>query len=342
MTGTADEGRTTSAWLQAGELAFLALYGIALLVALSWLFSNVRQVPTANRAMIVRMGRLDRVEGPGLLWAWPRPIEEVNLLPSDETVLERDIPDATFTRLAGESLTDALASLGNRVTGDAGVVKMDVKVFYTVVQPHDYVLQRETINDTIDRLAARSVVTICASRDLDAILVARPELLADQASLADARQRLRSDVASSINRSLAELQLRKAGLGIQVSRVDLVTGVHPETVDAFNSVLTAGQDALRDIANARSDAARRMQSATEEADRIVRLAQADASERLSGAQADTSEIFRLASTLKDRADPGLLTRIYRERIGSILRSADSVTLVNPKDDSRLIIKGAGP
>jgi len=36
----------------------------------------------------------------------------------------------------------------------------------------------------------------------------------------------------------------------------------------------------------------------------------------------------------------MLLRLYRERMPKILGQAGSVTTVNPKDDSRLIIKGA--
>jgi hypothetical protein len=39
-------------------------------------------------------------------------------------------------------------------------------------------------------------------------------------------------------------------------------------------------------------------------------------------------------------DSGLLLRLYRERLPKILGQAGSVTTVDPKDDSRLIIQGA--
>ena len=54
------------------------------------------------------------------------------------------------------------------------------------------------------------------------------------------------------------------------------------------------------------------------------------------AQAQTATVASLAQV----KDPGLLLRLYRERMPKILGQAGSVTTVNPKDDSRLIIQGA--
>ncbi|MNN43471.1 hypothetical protein D3C81_1577090 [compost metagenome] len=54
------------------------------------------------------------------------------------------------------------------------------------------------------------------------------------------------------------------------------------------------------------------------------------------ASADTATVASLAKT----ADPQMLLRLYRERIPKILGQAGSVTTLDPKDDSRLIIQGA--
>ena len=48
----------------------------------------------------------------------------------------------------------------------------------------------------------------------------------------------------------------------------------------------------------------------------------------------------LAKAQQQGTDPQMLLRLYRERMPKILGQAGSVTTVNPKDDSRLIIQGA--
>ncbi|VFT08196.1 membrane protein [Pseudomonas aeruginosa] len=62
MSGEAREG-LRSPWLQAGRLAFLALFGVTLLAALAWAFSNVRQIGPENRAVVLRLGALERLAG---------------------------------------------------------------------------------------------------------------------------------------------------------------------------------------------------------------------------------------------------------------------------------------
>jgi hypothetical protein len=44
--------------------------------------------------------------------------------------------------------------------------------------------------------------------------------------------------------------------------------------------------------------------------------------------------------MHEHIDPGLLWRVYRERMPGILGKAGSVILVDPKDDAHLIIQGA--
>ena len=43
--------------------------------------------------------------------------------------------------------------------------------------------------------------------------------------------------------------------------------------------------------------------------------------------------------MRDGVDPGLLERVYRERIKAVLAQAGSVTTVDPRDDAKLILSG---
>jgi len=341
-----------SAWMQAGQLTFIALYAVTVLVALRWATSNIREVNPENSAVVARMGILHRSQQAGLLLAWPQPFEQVVLLPSAETVIEHHVQallrsqTATQAEMASadddeaEPLDDALAGSGYLLTGDAGIVQMDVRVFYKVVDPYEYVLQQERIAPALDRIVARTAVSVCAARDLDTILVARPELIAEQSDVAGQRERLRGDLLNGVNARLAALRNDRAGLGIELTRVDVQSSLPHATVSAFNTVLTATQMVDKTLAEARNDAAWTVQNATQAADRILQVANAQASERLSKAQADTATIQQLSQSIKDRVDPGLSMRVYRERMAEILKKAGSVTMVDAKDDSRLIVPAA--
>jgi regulator of protease activity HflC (stomatin/prohibitin superfamily) len=153
---------------------------------------------------------------------------------------------------------------------------------------------------------------------------------------AERRERLRGDLVQGINKRLAELKASGQGIGIEVARVDVQSSLPDPAVSAFNAVLTASQQADKAVANARTDAEKLTQTANEQADRTLQVAHAQAGERLAKASADTATVSSLASS----TDPQMLLRLYRERMPKILGQAGSVTTVDPKDDSRLIIQGA--
>jgi regulator of protease activity HflC (stomatin/prohibitin superfamily) len=351
-------------WLQAARFAFIALYAVVIVASIKWAAVNIRQISPSERAVVLRAGAINRVHNAGLLLAWPLPFEEIITVPSAETILERNVTlaaaaSATSSPVSmpapagegdeeqGESSApsfsasgDAEAGAGYLLTGDAGVVSLDITVFYAVRDARDYVLQSTHVIPALDRIVSRSAVSVCAARDLDTILVARPELLNSDAGMADQRERLRSDLVRTINRALKALTDDGAGLGIEVVRVDVQSKLPIDAVSAFEGVLTATQTADQTIAAARTTAAYTSQEGNQAADRTLQLAEAQASERLAKAQSDTVGILQLEKSLKDHTEPGLMTRIYRERIHAVIAKAGSTTLVNPKDDSRLIVDGA--
>jgi regulator of protease activity HflC (stomatin/prohibitin superfamily) len=338
-----------SPWLQASRLAFLGLYVVTLLAALGWAVSNVRQIDPQNRAVVFRFGELDRVQNAGLLMAWPQPFEQVVLLPSADRVIERHVETLlrSPTALAADKVTsfatpmsDALAGSGYLLTGDAGVVQLDVTAYYRVTDPREFVLQGEHVLPALDRLVNRSAVSLTAARDLDTILVARPELVGSDSQSAERRERLRGDLVQGINKRLDDLAKTGVGLGVEVVRVDVQSSLPAAAVNAFNAVLTASQQADQAVANARTDAEKVSQTANQQSDRTLQVAHAQASERLAKAQTDTAAVTGLAQSIQNKSDPGLLLRIYRERVPAILKQAGSVTTVDPHDDSRLIIQGA--
>ena len=295
---------------------------------------------------MLRLGALERLAGPGLLLAWPQPLEQVVLLPSAEQVIERRVEGLLRSEQARRAdldvslSSDALAGSGYLLTGDAGVVQLDVRVFYKVDDPYAYVLQGAHVLPALDRLVARNTVQVCAARDLDTILVARPELLGNDSAVAERRERLRGDLVQGINHSLAALAAAGSGLGIQVVRVDVQSSLPRNAVSAFNAVLTASQLAEQNVAKARTEAEKLTQAATE-GPTALQLARAEAGERLAQARRDTASIVGLAPAL-GATDAGLLWRLYRERVPAILGKAGSVGSVDPRDDGRLILQGGQP
>jgi regulator of protease activity HflC (stomatin/prohibitin superfamily) len=367
MKAQSNEFNRENPWLQAGRLGFNVLYVVTLLTALVWAVSNIREVGPENQAVIFRMGAIQRVQHAGLVVAWPRPFEQVVLIPSADRILQRRVQallgtvsssasvkedDNTFASNMEEqdeeqdyerratNYNDALAGSGYLLTGDGGVVQLNVTISYKVTDPYDYVLEAEHVLPALDRLATRNAIVLCSERDLDSILVARPELINADDDAAQRRERLRAELVESINRSLAALKSGGAGLGIEIERVDIQSTLPVDAVYAFTSVLTATQQAEQDIAAAQNDAAKVMQAATQGSNQTIQTANASADERLAKAKADTATIASVAEANVGNKDPSLSLRLYRERISSILSQAGSVMTIDPTADSRLILQGA--
>jgi regulator of protease activity HflC (stomatin/prohibitin superfamily) len=361
---------------QAVRLAFWFVVAIALFAGVGWASSGIRRIPADSRAVVMSFGAFVRTQDAGLLLAWPRPFEAVSIIPGDARVLELRIssldrdrraqaadptaatdsggaafstsdnvgswglqPDGAAIEDTGPLLPDALAGSGYALTGDNGVVQLSATLYYRVVDPYAYLLQEERLDSALQRIVAASAVEVTAERDLDSILVARPEWLSTDQRTAVRREQLRGDVADAVRRHLKVLDADHGALGIEVSRVDIQAQLPANAVDAFNLVLTSLQTANRNIAEARTQAENARQRGQQSADRVVHSAQASATERVATAQAETSTILQLESSLDTHDDPGLLARAYRERIQSILSKAGRVTTIDSRGSSNLLLPG---
>ena len=70
------------------RLGFMMLYGAVAVLGIGWAAGNLRQVPPESRAVVMRFGRVNRVQESGLLLAWPAPFEQVRLLPAPDRQIE--------------------------------------------------------------------------------------------------------------------------------------------------------------------------------------------------------------------------------------------------------------
>ena len=347
------------AWTQAARLSFRFLLILVCLAAIGWAFSNFRQVPPDSRAVVFRFGGVARQQGAGLLPAWPRPIEQVVIVPSADRQIEFKIDrfDAASNALGDGPMTQPgrLVSLvaalepfsisnnprnnaGFLLTGDATVVHLQASLFNQVSDPAAYVLAAEHIGPALERLFIASAVSVCAGRDLDTILVARPEISAatDEASRLG-REQLRADLRDAVNRRLEDLAAQGAGLGITVSRVDVAAAVPGSAKAAFDFVLVAMQQAEKKVAQARTSAATTAQRADQARDRILAQAEAAATEQVAQAASRTAAITALATQHPGLSGRTLLDRIYYDRIGALLAKAASVDAVDSEGSVHLIL-----
>jgi regulator of protease activity HflC (stomatin/prohibitin superfamily) len=339
-------------WAQSAALAFRFLFAVVCLLALGWAVSNIRQVPPDARAVVLRFGSVVRQQGAGLLLAWPPPIERVLTLPAEDRQIEHRItrfdadpgisPASDSVTPADFALdTDPRRNAGFLLTGDLGVVHLQATVFYQISDPAAYVIAREHVGPALERLFVAAAVAVCAARDINAILVARPEGDAIASSAGrPAREELRADLVRAVNQRLADLAGMGAGLGITVSRVDLAAALPGNAKAAFDQVLTVTQAAEEGIARARTYAETKTQEAAQDHDRILSESRAAAAEEIAEAQARTASIGALTPGLAATSAQAVINRIYNERIGVLLKKAHQVETVDPQGGVHLLLPGS--
>jgi len=348
-----------SAWEQAAERSFAFLFVLVAVLALGWGLSNCRQVPPDSRVIVLRFGTVVREAGAGLLLALPRPFEQLMVLPSADRQIEFKMsafqtapaspafppPQSTSSPVGTGAFIspDPRANAGMLLTGDMSVVHFAASLLYQITDAKAYVLASEHVAPALERVFSASAVAVVARRDLDTILVARPDRNAGSDAPRAGRERLRADLLAEVNRRLADLDRQGGSLGITVTRIDLVPSLPLEAKPAFDSVLLALQRAETAIAEAHTRAETRTQRANQDRDRLLTDAQAMAEERTTQAQERTAAISALALNSQGLSGAMLSNQLYQEKVGQLLGQAGRVFAADGAGGARLILPaGSSP
>ncbi len=334
---------------QSVAIGFRALVAGTALLGVLWLASGVRQVPADSRAVVFRLGRVDRVRPAGLLLALPAPVETVVLQPGPERQLARAVAgtpraaglDDAYTLAAG---VPPQGAAGSYLTGDGAVVLLDATLLYRIADPAAYALAAAHVPVALDRLLRAAAVAVAARHPLDDFLVASPgagALGARAAARDAAREALRDELLAEAGARLHALEARGAPLGVALDRLDLTAALPPAAKLAFDAVLTATEVAERGAAAARTDAARIRQAADQARDHLLDAARAAAAEHVSAARTDVTAVAALEAAATPASRDALLRQAYLDAAGRVLARAGSVTAVDPRDGgTRLVLPGA--
>jgi modulator of FtsH protease HflK len=332
---------------QAVAIGFRSIYVAILILAVVWLASNVRQIPPDSQAVVIRFGKIVRTQSAGLLLGWPRPIEQVYLVPGPDRLLSQTAEALPSDAGLTDAPTDAaLVNANTYLTGDGGVVLISATIVYRVTDPQAYLLAESHIAPALNRVFQATAVRVTAGRGLNDFLVARTNAetggTGQPASPLSAA--VRDELLTDVNRRLNNLGTQDYQLGIEVDRIDLTAQLPPVAKVAFDSVLTATQAADQNVATARTAAERRRQGAERERDRLLSAAHAAAVERVTAARVDTASISALEREISLIKGDGrvqtrdtLIRQVYRDRIAGITGRIGSMTLVDPQSGVRYVM-----
>jgi regulator of protease activity HflC (stomatin/prohibitin superfamily) len=335
---------------QSVAIGFRSVYIATALLLLVWLGSNVREIASDSQAVVRRFGKIVRTQPAGLLIAWPRPIEEVQLLPGPERQLSQEVaalqaPTEKSAALIGPGTSGSSLPPNAEayLTGDNNAVLLNATLIYRINDPVAYALEGSHVPAALDRLFRASTVQVAAGRDLNDFLVvpdnAQQVAEGEGGTVVALRAEVRERLLQSVNARLQALSAAGTPLGVDIERIDMTPLLPPEAKSAFDAVLVAEQAADRGIATASTDAERRRQGATQLSEQLISSAQATAQEMVSTAKVATSVILPLEREESALTRSSLLLNQYRARVSDIMNRVGAVTLVDPKSGVRFLMPG---
>ena len=250
--GGSGSGSTGSSSSGGGGLSAGLIAGLVVVVAVVWAFMGVYIVDAAERAVVLRFGKvLDATVGPGLHWNPPL-IDEVSLVNVSE------LNAKTYENRA-------------MLTTDENIIDIAVTVQYLIQDPVKYVIAVQDPELSLDNASESAIRHVVGGNFMDQILTTGRDRIA-----ADVQERLQN-------------YMNVYNTGILVSQVNVVDAQPPDAVrPAFDDVIRAREDEQRVqnqaqqysnqiIPEARGEAQRRIESANAYKEQVVAQATGDAS-----------------------------------------------------------------
>ncbi|MGR5325540.1 FtsH protease activity modulator HflK [Vibrio alfacsensis] len=211
-------------------------FGIIALIAIAvWFFAGFYTIGEAERGVVLRLGKYDRIVDPGLNWR-PRFIDEV-------------------TAVNVQAIRSLRAS-GLMLTKDENVVTVAMDVQYRVADPYKYLYRVTNADDSLRQATDSALRAVIGDSLMDSILTS-------------GRQQIRQTTQETLNQIIDSYDM-----GIVIVDVNFQSARPPEQVkDAFDDAIAAREDEERFIREAEAYKNEILPKATGRAERLKKEAQ---------------------------------------------------------------------
>jgi modulator of FtsH protease HflK len=291
------------------------------IMAVLYALSGITVVKPDQVAVILRWGRLVgatpalQQRGPGLLFAFPRPVDQVVRVQVKhvwEVPVSTLAPGTTYSdeeERFGSTL-DPLTQ-GYALTGDQNVVQANMVARYRVSNPAEWAFYGPKSEDVL-----RVEVTAAMVRSLGEMGVDRV--------LSEGREALIKTVARRV-----QAGLDASHSGLELSSLELTHLAPPQALATdFDAVQSAFISAQTQQSEARAYAERIIPEAQAETDAALQTARGDAGSDLAVAKGD-ADAFR-ALDAQYRSNPAVVReRLYRDAVERAIGAAGAVQWVPP-------------
>ncbi|OEE78187.1 FtsH protease activity modulator HflK [Vibrio genomosp. F6] len=210
--------------------------GLIAVVAIAvWVFSGFYTIGEAERGVVLRLGKYDRIVDPGLNWR-PRFIDE-------------------YEAVNVQAIRSLRAS-GTMLTKDENVVTVEMGVQYRVADPYKYLFRVTSADDSLRQATDSALRAVIGDSLMDS-------------TLTSGRQLIRQTTQETLN-SIID----KYDMGLIVVDVNFQSARPPEEVkDSFDDAIAAREDEERFIREAEAYKNEILPKATGRAERLKKEAQ---------------------------------------------------------------------
>jgi modulator of FtsH protease HflK len=285
-----------------GGISANAIRGIVIgVAALILLFTGYYQIEPHEVGVVQRLGRFDRIAGPGPHFKLPFGIEGVTKVPVQrQLTMEfgfhtvRSDVRSEFAQSPEEVLQAKM------LTGDLNVAVVEWIVQYKIRDPYKYLFEVRNPEQTLRDMSEAAMRQVVGDHSVDEVLTIGREAVAQEA-----REELQK---------LCE----RYHIGVEVQQLVLQDVNPPDPVKpAFNEVNQAIQEKERAINEAWADYNKAVPRAKGEAEQAVRSAEGYALERVNNAEGDAKRFTALVTEY--RKSPAVTRkRIYLETMAQLM------------------------
>jgi len=312
-------GRLAAPLARILDAAWQRMHWWVIAMVVFYAFSGTTVIRSDEVAVVLRWGRVVgdtpalQEHGAGLLFAFPKPIDDVVRVPVKhiyEVTVDTLAPRATEEDQANTRTLDPLTQ-GYALTGDKNIVQADVVARYRVRDAAEWAFYGPKAEDVL-----RVEVTAAMVRSLGEVGIDRV--------LADGRKDL---VAAATARVQAGLDRCHAGL--ELASLELTRLAPPLALSyEFNAVQSAYIGAETKRKEAQAYAERAIPDAQAQADLMVQSARGDAETALAKAQGESAAFILLDREYRANASV-VRERLYRDAIEKAITKSGNIRWIPP-------------
>ncbi|MFC3022584.1 FtsH protease activity modulator HflK [Vibrio zhugei] len=269
---------------------------VALIAVLVWFFAGFYTIGEAERGVVLRLGKYDRIVDPGLNWR-PRFVD-------------------TVTPVNVQAIRSLRAS-GLMLTKDENVVTVSMDVQYRVSDPYKYLYVVTNADDSLRQATDSALRAVIGDSLMDSILTS-------------GRQQIRQTTQKTLNEIID-----KYDMGISIVDVNFQSARPPEQVkDAFDDAIAAREDEERFIREAEAYKNEILPKATGRAERLKKEAKGYSERVINGAQGQVAQFEKLLPEYK-AAPKVTRERLYLDTMEKVYSNTSKV-MVDTKSSGNIM------